>query len=206
VLTLLRTIHVQLSRKQPAWLLFLVLTLIISFGCARVSTEPELPPLQTVASVDLTRYAGTWYEIARLPMWFQRDCVASQANYTLLENGNVDVKNQCLTTSGDQKQAQGVATVVDENTNAKLYVVFDNWAAKLFSGWGSAPTEGNYWILYLDLGYRTALVGTPDREYLWVLSRTPTLDKAIYEKLISLGKQKGYLTANLIQNSHPSSP
>ena len=180
--------------------------LAISVGCARVSTEPELPTLQTVTSVDRTRYAGTWYEIARLPMWFQRDCVASQAIYTLLENGNVEVKNQCLTTSGDQKQAQGVATVVDENTNAKLYVVFDNWAAKLFSGWGSAPTEGNYWILYLDLGYRTALVGTPDREYLWVLSRSPTLEKAIYEKLVSLGKQNGYLTANLIQDSHPSSP
>jgi apolipoprotein D and lipocalin family protein len=203
---LIRRIHVQLSKNQVAWLLFLGLTLVISVGCARVSTEPELPPLQTVTSVDLTRYSGTWDEIARLPMWFQRDCVASQANYTLLENGNVEVKNQCLTTSGDQKQAQGVATVVDENTNAKLYVVFDNWAAKIFSGWGSAPAEGNYWILYLDLGYRTALVGTPDREYLWILSRTPTLDKAIYEKLVSLGKQKGYLTANLIQDSHPSSP
>jgi len=197
---------VQLSGNHSAWLLFLVLTFVISVGCARVSIEPELPPLETVTSVDLTRYSGTWYEIARLPMWFQRDCVASQAIYTLLLNGNVGVKNQCLTTSGDQKQAQGVATVVDENTNAKLYVVFDNWAAKLFSGWGSSPTEGNYWILYLDLDYRTALVGTPDREYLWVLSRTPTLDKAIYEKLVSLGKQKGYLTANLIQDSHPSSP
>jgi len=198
--------YVHLSGNQSAWLLFLVLMLAISVGCARVSIEPELPPLETVTSVDLTRYSGTWYEIARLPMWFQRDCVASQAIYTLLLNGNVGVKNQCLTTSGDQKQAQGVATVVDENTNAKLYVVFDNWAAKLFSSWGSAPTEGNYWILYLDLDYRTALVGTPDREYLWVLSRTPTLDKAIYEKLVSLGKQKGYLTANLIQDSHPSSP
>jgi len=198
--------YVHLSGNQSAWLLFLVLMLAISVGCARVSIEPELPPLETVTSVDLTRYSGTWYEIARLPMWFQRDCVASQAIYTLLLNGNVGVKNQCLTTSGDQKQAQGVATVVDATTNAKLYVAFDNWAAKLFSGWGSAPTEGNYWILYLDLDYRTALVGTPDREYLWVLSRTPTLDKAIYEKLVSLGKQKGYLTANLIQDSHPSSP
>ena len=196
----------QLSGNHSAWLLFLVLTFVISVGCARVSIEPELPPLETVTSVDLTRYSGTWYEIARLPMWFQRDCVASQAIYTLLENGKIGVKNQCLTTSGDQKQAQGVATVVGENTNAKLYVVFDNWAAKLFSGWGSAPTEGNYWILYLDLDYRTALVGTPDRDYLWILSRTPTLDKAIYEKLVSLGKQKGYLTANLIQDSHPSSP
>ena len=197
----------QLSEKKPGWLLFLFLTIVFSVvGCARVSTEPELPPLQTANSVDLTRSSGTWYEIARLPMWFQRDCVASHAIYILLEDGNVGVKNQCLTTSGDQKQAQGVATILDENTNAKLYVVFDNWAAKLFSDWGSAPKEGNYWILYLDLDYRTALVGTPDREYLWVLSRTPTLDKAIYENLVSLGKQKGYLTANLIQGSHPSPP
>jgi len=201
-----RRSHIQLPAKNTTWVLILVVTLVIFVGCAPVFTEPDRPPLQTVTSVDLTRYAGTWYEIARLPMWFQRDCVASQAMYTLLLNGKVEVLNQCLTTSGEQKQAQGVATVVDANTNAKLYVVFDNWAGKLFSGWGSAPTEGNYWILHLDANYRTALVGTPDREYLWILSRTPTLDEAIYEKLVSLGTQHGFLTANLIRDSHPSYP
>ncbi|MDH5563917.1 MAG: lipocalin family protein [Nitrospirota bacterium] len=201
-----RKSHIQLPAKNTAWLPILVITLVTFVGCARVFTETDRPPLPTVTSVDLTRYAGTWYEIARLPMWFQRDCVASQAMYTLLLNGKVEVINQCLTTSGDQKQAHGVATVVDANTNAKLYVVFDNWAAKLFSGWGSAPTEGNYWILHLEANYRTALVGTPDREYLWILSRTPILEEAIYEKLVSLGTQNGFLTANLIRDSHPSSP
>ncbi|UCH91816.1 MAG: lipocalin family protein [Nitrospirota bacterium] len=165
--------------------------------------ESDHQPLQTVNSVDLTRYAGTWYEIARLPMWFQRDCVASQAIYTLLLNGKIQVQNQCRTKSGDQKQVQGVATVVDTTTNAKFYVVFNNWVAKLFSGWGSASTTGNYWILHLDPAYQAALVGTPDREYLWILSRTTTLDQTIYEQLVSLGKQKGYLTADLIRDSHP---
>jgi apolipoprotein D and lipocalin family protein len=193
----------QLSQKPLVWLSLFVFTFLICGGCASISSESEKPPLQTVPYVDLTRYAGTWYEIARLPMWFQRDCVASQARYTPLLTGNIKVKNQCVTKSGDQKEAQGLATVVDSNTNAKLYVVFDNWLAKLFSGWGSASSIGNYWILHLDPTYQTAMVGTPDREYLWILSRTPTLDQGTYEQLVSLGKQMGFPTANLIRNSHP---
>jgi apolipoprotein D and lipocalin family protein len=189
--------------KQLVWLSFFALPFLFSGGCAWHSAESEKPPLQTVPFVDLTRYAGTWYEIARLPMWFQRDCVASQANYTPLLTGKIKVKNQCVTKSGDQKEAQGLATVVDSNTNAKLHVVFDNLLAKLFSGWGSASTIGNYWILHLAPDYQTAIIGTPDREYFWILSRTPTLDQATYEQLVSLGKAMGFPTANLIRDSHP---
>lgn len=195
----------QIFPKRSICFSFLILPILVMSACLRVSTQSEGPPLHTVPSVDLTRYEGTWYEVARLPMWFQRDCVASQATYTLLLTGELEVHNQCLTTSGDQKEAQGLATVVDPPTNAKLYVVFDNWAAKLFSGWGSASTIGNYWILHLDPDYRTALVGTPDREYLWILARTPSLDQATYYNLMNLGKQKGYPTEHLIRDSHPSS-
>ncbi len=193
----------QVFQKPQVWLFLCGLIFLICGGCAWISSESEKPPLQTVPYVDLTRYAGTWYEIARLPMWFQRDCVTSQAIYTPLLTGNIKVKNQCVTNSGEQKEAQGLATVVDTNTNAKLYVVFDNWIAKLFSGWGFASTRGNYWILHLDPDYQTAMVGTPDREYLWILSRTPTLDQATYEHLDGLGKQLGFPTANLIRDSHP---
>lgn len=193
----------QVIHKRLVWVSFFALTFLVCGGCAWLSSESEKPPLQTVPNVDLTRYAGTWYEIARLPMWFQRDCVASQANYTLLLTGNIEVKNQCVTKTGAQKEAQGLATVVDTHTNAKLYVEFDNWIAKLFSGWSSASTEGNYWILYLDPDYQRAIIGTPDREYFWILSRTPTLDQATYEQLVSLGKQMGFPIANLIRDSHP---
>ncbi|HRI39719.1 MAG TPA: lipocalin family protein, partial [Nitrospira sp.] len=88
-------------------------------------------PLSTVASVDLTRYAGTWYEIARLPMWFQRHCVNSKAVYTTRPDGRINVHNECVTQSGQVEQAEGVATVIDPTTNARLAVTFDNFFARL---------------------------------------------------------------------------
>ena len=132
-------------------------------ACAGVDSRSDL---STVASVDLSRYAGTWYEIARLPMWFQRHCVDSKATYSSRPDGAVGVRNECVTDTGGLEQAEGVATVVDAKTNARLTVVFDNWFARLFG----SSREGNYWILDLDPEYRTAMVGTPDRRYLWILS------------------------------------
>lgn len=102
--------------------------------------------LPTVPSVDLARYAGAWYEIARLPMWFQRHCVSSKAVYTLRPDGAVGVHNECVTDRGGVDQAEGVATVVDTATNARLTVVFNNFFARLFG----SSREGNYWILALD--------------------------------------------------------
>ncbi|MDH4153744.1 MAG: lipocalin family protein [Nitrospira sp.] len=159
-----------------------------------VGIEPK-PPLSTVASVDLTRYTGRWYEIARLPMWFQRHCIASQATYTLLPNHSIAVHNECLTDSNDTAQADGIATVVDPQTNAKLSVRFDNFFAKLIG----QPREGNYWILDLDPAYQTALVGTPDRRYLWILSRTPQLDDALYQQFVATAQQLGFPVSDLIK-------
>jgi len=167
-------------------------------ACAGVDSRGDLP---TVASVDLSRYAGTWYEIARLPMWFQRHCVDSKAMYSSRPDGAVGVHNECVTDTGGVEQAEGVATVVDTKTNARLTVVFDNWFARLFG----SSREGNYWILDLDPEYRTAMVGTPDRRFLWILSRTPQLDEATYRRLVERSQQLGYPASDLIRASRPAS-
>ena len=161
-------------------------------ACAGVDSRGDLP---TVASVDLSRYAGTWYEIARLPMWFQRHCVDSKAMYSSRPDGAVGVHNECVTDTGKVDKAEGVATVVDAKTNARLTVVFDNWFARLFG----SSREGNYWILDLDPEYRTAVVGTPDRRFLWILSRTPQLDEATYRRLVERAQQLGYPVSDLIR-------
>ncbi len=167
--------------------------LCVTLGaCAGVGSKGDL---QTVTSVDLSRYVGTWYEIARLPMWFQRHCVDSKAIYSSRPDGLVGVHNECVTESGGVEQAEGVATVVDPKTNARLTVAFDNWFARLFG----SSRDGNYWVLDLDPEYRTAMVGTPDRRYLWILSRIPHLDEATYRRLVERAGQLGYPVSDLIK-------
>jgi apolipoprotein D and lipocalin family protein len=174
-----------------------VLSLMLG-ACTGVNVNGDLP---TVASVDLSRYAGRWYEIARLPMWFQRHCVDSKAIYSIRPDGAVGVHNECVTDTGGIEQAEGVATVVDGKTNARLTVVFDNWFARLFG----SSRDGNYWILDLDAEYRTAIVGTPDRQFLWILSRTPQLDEPTYRGLVERARQLGYPVSDLITARRPAS-
>ena len=185
----------QTSPHKNIWLTLALLSGLL-VGCAGIDSRGELP---TVASVDLGRYAGTWYEIARLPMWFQRHCVDSKAVYTVRSDGRVGVHNECVTDDGGLAAADGVATVVDAKTNARLMVVFDNWFARLFG----SSREGNYWILDLDPEYRTALVGTPDRRYLWILARAPQIDDATYRKLVQLARAFGYPVEGLIRDRRP---
>lgn len=185
-------------RWRPA-IEILVILLILS-GCGTVASRA---PLQTVASVDLSRYVGTWYEIARLPMWFQRHCVDSKAVYTIRPDGTISVHNECLTDNGQLDQADGVATVVDPKSNARLNVTFDNWFARL----AGSSREGNYWILDLDEEYHTAMVGTPDYRYLWILSRTSPLDESIYRRLVLKARNLGFPVSDLITHNttQPSS-
>jgi apolipoprotein D and lipocalin family protein len=153
---------------------FLLTCLLVSlFACASFK-EPSVPPLQVVPSVDLKRYVGTWYEIARFSHRFQEGCVESQATYTLRQDGKIGVLNQCTkgTPGGEISSVQGSAWVVDTKTNAKLKVTFF-W-----------PFTGAYWIIDLGENYEYAVVGHPSRSYLWVLSRTPEMEEALYQRIL----------------------
>ncbi len=171
---------------------------LLMIGCAGMTTNRDLP---VVPAVDLTRYAGTWYEIARLPMWFQRHCVDSKAIYNQRADGTIGIRNECVTDKGTTDTADGIATVVDAKTNARLAVMFDNW----FAGFARPSRDGNYWILDLDDDYRTALVGTPDRQYLWILSRSPRLESAAFQRLVEKGRELGFPVDKLIRDRRASS-
>lgn len=164
---------------------------------AACSTAGDVTPPQTVNSVDLNRYQGTWYELARLPMFFQRNCVQSEAHYLLKDDGTLGVTNRCLTDSGAWEQASGTATAQQPGKTDKLWVVFDNWFSRLLPG----VAKGDYWVLYVDKDYHVALVGNPDRKYLWLLSRTPTVPASVREDLLGKARSQGYDTDRLIWRS-----
>jgi len=138
--------------------------------------------LDVVAHVDLERYLGTWYEIATIPQRFEKGCVGVTAEYSLLPNGNIRVLNTCIqdTLDGEVRTARGKARVVDRKTNAKLKVSFFR------------PFWGAYWIIGLDADYRWAVVGHPKRTYLWILSRSPHMEDALYNEILDLVAEKGY--------------
>jgi apolipoprotein D and lipocalin family protein len=128
-------------------------------------------PVRTVPLVDLDRYAGEWFEIARFPNRFQRQCVGDvRATYARRPDGRLDVVNRCRTADGET-EARGVARIVDKRTSAKLKVRFaPAWLSWLPAVWG------DYWIIALAPDYSWAVVGDPDRDYLWILARAPHLD------------------------------
>ncbi|MDA0336841.1 MAG: lipocalin family protein [bacterium] len=140
-----------------------------------------------VGAVDLERYAGVWYEIARIPNRFQRQCVrGTTATYALREDGKIDVVNRCGVDGGGVDEARDVARIVDTESHAKLEVSFVS-----FFGW--RPFWGTYWVIGLDENYRWAIVGHPDREYGWVLARTPTLPDETLEGVFRILEGNGYL-------------
>ena len=153
-------------------------------------------PLATVNQVDLERYSGTWYEIARLPQWFQRGCYNSTASYSLNEDGTVRVVNRCKREGKEPSEAEGTARVVPGSDNAKLKVRFDSWISRLLP----TITEGNYWIIALNQDYQTVVIGEPSRKYLWILARTPELPDDQYQALVQLAENKGFPVDELQRN------
>ncbi|MBA3022277.1 MAG: lipocalin family protein [Gammaproteobacteria bacterium] len=126
-------------------------------------------PLQTVAEVDLQRYLGRWYEIASIPQYFQRQCVGDAMAEYAQAGEDIAVTNSCRTENGERSVAQGQARVVDAASRAKLEVTFVK-----FFGW-LYLLGGDYWVIDLASDYRYAVVGHPDRDYAWILSRQPAL-------------------------------
>ena len=164
------------------------LCLVAGIALAAPDTSGNDPaPLRTVSHVHLTRYVGTWYEIASYPQRFQKGCTATTAVYTLREDGKIQVVNRCHRDSLDGREtiARGRARVVDRETNAKLKVTFF-W-----------PFWGDYWIIDLDPDYRYAVVGHPNRKYLWILSRTRTMDPLVYSGILERLTAQGYDVAKL---------
>lgn len=157
------------------------------------------PPLQAVPELDLARYAGTWHEIARLPMYFERKCARDiTATYTPREDGTITVRNACVKADGVNMVSEGVARKTGADP-AKLEVRFaPGWLSALPFVWA------DYWVIAVDTDYRWAIVGEPGREYLWILSREPTLDAKTFEDLKGRARMMGYDLAELIVVSPPA--
>lgn len=152
----------------------------VIFSLAGCASRSDLP---TVAAVDLDRYQGRWYEIARVPNSFQRHCAGDvTAEYTAQPDGSIRVVNRCVREDGSSEQAVAKAKAVRGSRNAKLRVNF-----------GIPFATGDYWILALDeRDYQWSLVGHPSRKYLWILSRTPTMDDALYKRIVARAVALGY--------------
>lgn len=169
-----------------------LVTLLLS-GATAHAAEP-----QTVAQVDLGRYAGRWYEIGRFPNPFQSDCASDvTATYQARPDGRIDVVNRCRRTTGELDEAVGVARVEDETSRAKLKVRFaPAFLSFLPFVWG------DYWVLGLGSDYDWAVVGTPDRQNLWVLARSPQLADEAYAAALALARAQGFDVARLVRTEH----
>ena len=159
--------------------------------------------LQVVAPVDLKRYAGVWHEQARLPNRFQKQCTgAVTAEYTPLDDGTLEVRNRCILADGRVDESIGSARAVavpDQPGAGRLEVRFaPAWLSWLPAVWG------DYWILRLDRDYQVALVGTPNREYLWVLSRSPLLDAAALAAELDYARSLGFDVDRMIRRGDAS--
>lgn len=164
-----------------------ILVLAVSFGLVSTAVQASDQAVSSVAKVNLQQYAGTWYEIARFPMFFQRNCARDvTATYSLNADGTVKVDNRCVKSNGEQIGSVGQAHAVDAS-NSKLKVTFlPSWLRWLPVG------QGDYWVLKLDSQYQTVLVGNPSRKYLWILSRQPQLDERTYLNYVEAARKQGF--------------
>lgn len=162
------------------------LLILFCFTILLTACSSKNLPLQTVQKVELNKYLGTWYEIARFEHFFERDCKNVTANYSMMNEETIKVINRCTKIQTNaKKEAIGRAYAIDE-TNSKLKVSFFR------------PFYGDYWVLMLDENYKYAVVGTPSREYLWILSRNSKLDEKIKNEILEKLPSLGFDTSKLI--------
>ena len=176
---------------------FVNATVAIALASAIVNPSTAMaqpPPVRTVASVDLDRYLGEWFEIGRFPNRFQRQCVGDvRARYVRRSDGRLDVINRCRTADGET-EAWGVARIVDQQTFAKLKVRFaPAWLSFVPAVWG------DYWVIGLAPDYSWAVVGDPGREYLWILARSPHLDDQALAAARAAARDNGFDVNRLLQ-------
>jgi apolipoprotein D and lipocalin family protein len=165
-----------------------------------VAASLQSDQVRTVDAVDLDRYRGDWFEIARFPNRFQRSCAGDvRATYTRRSDGRIDVVNRCRGTDGHVVEAHGVARVVDARTSAKLKVRFAPAVLSFLPF-----VWGDYWIVGLAGDYSWAVVGSPDRAYLWILARTSTLDTASLDAARAAARANGFDIDRLAMTAHLS--
>lgn len=198
----LQILTLQTNQKKNNQLMKTVhLVLFVAAGTAATAlvscaTARSYPPLRTAGQtgkVDIGRYAGHWYEQARLPNSFQKDDASAEAHYTLLPESVVQVVNTETRADGSRHTAKGKATAVPGSGNSRLRVKFEGLAALV-----PAAEEGNYWIIKLAPDYSVALVGTPDRKFLWLLSRQRNLPPAEKTSYLEEARRQGFDTYRLI--------
>jgi apolipoprotein D and lipocalin family protein len=172
----------------------LILTFSVSTATAQTASSN---PVRAVSSVDLNRYSGKWYEIARYPNRFQDQCVGNTAaTYTIKKQGRLEVLNECLKKDGKLDAAKGEAKIVDKSSNAKLKVRF---APAFLSAFGFV--WGDYWVIDLGPNYEYSVVGDPDRKYLWILSREPEIKDPVYQTIIRRIEEQGFDARKLIKTT-----
>jgi apolipoprotein D and lipocalin family protein len=166
---------------------------ILLLAVSLAAPAGDRPPVEPVATVDLARYAGRWYESARYPNFFQKSCAGDvTATYEPKDGGRIRVINRCARADGSTTEAEGEARPVEGGANARLKVRFaPGWLGVFPFVWA------DYWVIGLADDYRWALVGTPNRKYLWVLSRTPQLPDADWEAAVSKARENGFDTSRL---------
>lgn len=183
----------SLTMLRPVAMVLLGLGLV---SCSTTGSRVDAPV--TAESVDLSRYTGRWHELARLPMRFQKANEAAIAEYGTNADGTISVHNIAIRPDGSQRDIRGYAKVLNPPVNTKLTVRFRTWFGPLIP----VPKEGNYWILHVDEHYQEAIVGTPNRKYLWLLARTPTISEARYAALVAKADQLGFDTSRLLKDLH----
>ncbi|HWE49020.1 MAG TPA: lipocalin family protein [Bryobacteraceae bacterium] len=147
------------------------------------------PPLRTAAGMELPKYMGQWYEVARLANRFQKSCVsATLIKYSLRPDGKFDLYNECKDSKGKLVTSTAVGRKADpQGPDSRMKVTF------------LRPFSADYWVIDLDQDYKWAMTGQPSRDYLWILSREPKIDESLYERLVEAAKSLGFDTSKLIR-------
>jgi apolipoprotein D and lipocalin family protein len=173
----------DISGRHARALIFLINIIgVFLITMSMISCKEKNSNLETVKVLDINKYVGVWYEIARLPNGFEKGLECVTATYSIRSDGKIEVinKGHLIKDHSKNKQIKGVAWIPDSDNPAKLKVQFF-W-----------PFSGKYWVLALDKEYKYALVGDPSRKYLWILSKTKALDDVVYNSLMETAKSKGF--------------
>jgi apolipoprotein D and lipocalin family protein len=170
---------------------FRLLTLLAVLSVAALLRAADTKPLEAVSKVDLARYAGTWYELARTPNRWEADCIGNvRVEYTMGKDGKLGIRNECKKKNGKVQTAKGYAKKGDSTSKLRLTFFW--------------PFFADYWIIELDPDYKFAVIGEPKRRNLWLLGRSADVDPATYDAMVRHAAAKGYDVSRLVRT--PQSP